>query len=34
MTPTSARWEQDFSFDGGRTWDPVNWIMTFTRRAG
>jgi len=34
MTPTSARWEQDFSFDGGTTWDPVNWIMTFTRRAG
>ncbi|RSM69778.1 hypothetical protein DMB66_10370 [Actinoplanes sp. ATCC 53533] len=31
MTPSSARWEQDFSFDGGTTWDPVNWIMTFTR---
>jgi hypothetical protein len=33
MTSTSARWEQDFSFDGGATWDPVNWIMTVTRRT-
>jgi hypothetical protein len=21
-------------FDGGTTWDPINWIMTFTRRTG
>jgi hypothetical protein len=32
ITPVSARWEQDFSFDGGTTWDPPNWIMTFERR--
>jgi hypothetical protein len=32
ITPVSARWEQDFSFDGGITWDPPNWIMTFERR--
>lgn len=24
-------WEQDFSFDGGRRWAPVNWTMTHTR---
>ncbi|MEU4419681.1 hypothetical protein AB0F81_03585 [Actinoplanes sp. NPDC024001] len=34
ITPTSARWEQDFSYDDGATWDPVNWVMTFVRRAG
>jgi hypothetical protein len=34
ITPTSARWEQEFSFDDGVTWDPVNWVMDFTRRTG
>jgi hypothetical protein len=31
-TPTSARWEQAFSTDQGKTWE-VNWIMEF-QRAG
>ena len=26
----TARWEQAFSFDGGKTWD-TNWIMEFKR---
>lgn len=30
VTPTSARWEQAFSEDGGATWE-VNWEMDFTR---
>lgn len=29
-TPTTARWEQALSADGGRTWE-TNWIMEFTR---
>jgi hypothetical protein len=31
ITPTSARWEQSSSSDGGRTWEP-NWIMEFKRK--
>jgi len=30
ITPSSARWEQAFSFDAGKTWD-TNWIMEFRR---
>jgi NIPSNAP len=30
-TLESARWEQAFSDDGGKTWE-TNWIMSFTRR--
>ncbi|NEX91999.1 hypothetical protein [Caulobacter sp. 17J65-9] len=30
VTPVSARWEQAFSIDGGRTWE-VNWVMEFSR---
>ena len=32
ITKTSARWEQAYSFDAGKTWD-TNWMMTFTRAA-
>ena len=32
ITPTSARFEQAFSADGGKTWE-VNWIMTFTKAS-
>ena len=24
-------WQQDFSFDGGTSWEPVNWRMVHTR---
>ena len=30
ITPTSARWEQSFSPDGGKTWE-TNWVMEFRR---
>jgi hypothetical protein len=30
ITDTTARWEQAFSPDAGRTWE-TNWIMTMTR---
>jgi hypothetical protein len=30
VTKTSARWEQDFSPDEGRTWEK-NWVMQMTR---
>jgi hypothetical protein len=31
ITKTSAKWEQAYSFDDGKTWD-TNWIMEFTRK--
>lgn len=30
LTGTTARWQQAFSFDGGKHWE-TNWVMTFTR---
>jgi hypothetical protein len=33
ITPTSCRFEQAFSDDGGKTWE-VNWIAADTRVAG
>ena len=32
ITPTSCRWEQAFSPDGGKTWE-TNWIADFTRQV-
>lgn len=31
ITATSARWEQAYSYDAGKTWD-TNWIMEFRRK--
>jgi hypothetical protein len=33
ITPKSARWEQAFSYDAGKTWD-TNWVMEFQRTKG
>jgi hypothetical protein len=30
ITPISARWEQAYSFDAGKTWN-TNWVMEFRR---
>ena len=30
LGPSTARWEQAFSYDGGKTWE-VNWVMAFER---
>jgi hypothetical protein len=32
ITPTSARWEQAYSPDAGKTWE-TNWIMEFQRTS-
>ncbi len=32
ITPTSARWEQALSANGGQTWE-TNWVMQFERKG-
>ncbi len=32
ITPASARWEQAYSYDAGKTWEP-NWVMEFQRAS-
>ena len=32
VTAATARWEQAFSTDGGKTWES-NWVMTYSRTA-
>lgn len=31
ITPRSARWDQAYSLDGGKTWE-TNWVMSFVRK--
>jgi hypothetical protein len=33
VTTATPRWEQEFSDDGGRTWE-LNWVMDFTPAEG
>jgi hypothetical protein len=33
ITASTAKWDQAFSTDGGKTWE-TNWLMQFTRAAG
>lgn len=32
ISPTSLRWDNAFSEDGGKTWKEGNWIMEFSRK--
>jgi hypothetical protein len=33
LTADTAKWDQAFSTDGGKTWE-TNWLMQFTRAPG